>query len=156
MENINRALSKLIGITGFILMAYGLFSFTPLVERIGLHNALKPAELLMLGFFLSSYEISCMLAKYRARFIDKENHRILSSIECTKDGICLNTASAELVSTTFDYCFKSNARDYCFTFKSASGQYFKVSIMWKMPRFKPSSCVATLIPEPARDNTQRN
>ncbi len=153
MENINRALSKFIGITGFILMAYGLFSFTPFVERIGLHNALKPAELFLLGFFLSSYEMSCMLAMYRARFIDKENHRILCSIERTKDGISFNAASAELIGTTFDYCFKSNTRDYCYTFKSASGQYFQVSIKWKMPRFKPASCVTTLIPEPTPANS---
>lgn len=156
MENINRALSKLIGVTGFVVMAYGLFCFTPLDERIGLHNALNPIELLMFGILLSSYEISCMLATYRARIIEKENHRILSSIECTQDGMRLNTANAELISSKLDYCFKSHTRDYCFTFKSASGQYFQVSIQWKMPRFKPSSCVTTLIPEPARDNTQRH
>lgn len=148
MENINRALSKLIGITGFILMAYGLFSFTPFVESIGLHNALKPAELFILGLFLCSYEISSMLAKYRARFIDKENYRIISRIECTNDGVRVNAASAEMISCELDYCFKDATRDYCFTCKSASGQYFQVSIKWKMPRFKPASCVTTLIPEP--------
>ena len=153
MKNINRIMTKIIGVFGLTLMAYGAFSFTPLIDLIGIQNALRPAEIFMLGFFLGSFEIACMLAKYRATIIDKENPKILSGIDCVRDGISLKTSNSELINSELNFCFKSYTRNYCYTYKSPAGHYFKVNIEWKMPRFKPNSCLTTLIPEPSPTST---